>query len=203
MSSNRVVLALLAVSSLCVSFESAEALSAHGECARHEFSELKVSGNWQNFIAAGSYAEVEDTGFIALESASDDQRTCLYGFSLNHLDENLDLNAETAFVCFPTGAFALQQLKEFCVDGEPACAIDPAQISIGIGNIEIVEPTLETLGRTNAATVFGRYPSRVSVKIIPETVPSAGGLPLPSQPLKPGLPWTSVPKTLEGIRWGN
>lgn len=197
-----VVLAVVTLGSLPLVFSPAAALASR-DCARHEFLALKDSGNWENFIASGSYAEVGDTDFIALESVSDNERTCLFGFNLPEISESEGLNAHTSFVCFQTGDFAIRLLKEHCVAGEQACEIDPAQISIGIGNIEVVEPTLETLGVKNAASVFGRYPSRVSVKIIPEALPSTEGLPLPSRPLKPGLPWTSVPKTLEGIRWGN
>lgn len=126
-----------------------------------------------------AYAEVEDTGFIALQVASDADRTCVYGFWLKNVTEAAELNVQTQFVCFATGKYILRTFKEYCVEGEKGCEIDPGAISIGIGNIKVFEPTIHSFPSRNPQTIFDRYPSRVTVNIIEEGQPR---IPVPELP---------------------
>jgi hypothetical protein len=118
----------------------ADARSSAERFAKMEFFHLMRSGEWINYIENGTYVEVEGTQFIGLQAAFNTRRTCLYGFSQAGLGSPGSFQVETRFVCFQTKRYELKLQKEWCEIGSQSCGIDPGGISVGIGNLNVVEP---------------------------------------------------------------
>ncbi|MBC7531171.1 MAG: hypothetical protein H7318_06300 [Oligoflexus sp.] len=153
---------------LITALVSNEDLMAHTGSQRHakrEFFYLKNTGEWINYIEGKSYVEVVGTSFIGLQAAFNAKRTCLFGFFRPEAEAAQAVEIETRFVCFNTDSYELLQQKEWCTDSAPGCAGDPAGISIGIGNIEIVNPSLAAAPNEEAETFFNNYPQDIVVNV--------------------------------------
>lgn len=118
---------------------SGEAEASTGRLARAEFIYLQYMHDFWDFQASQTYVVVEGSNFVGLQKAFSEKRTCLFGF--DRIDsEGYDLMAvETEFVCFDSNRYNLIMYKEYCVAGTLGCEIDPAAISIGIGNLNIFQ----------------------------------------------------------------
>lgn len=138
------------------------ASNSYGPLAKVEFFDLKDSGEWLSFSEEKRYAEVEGTDFIALESASSESRTCVYGFRMEELEPG-DNEVAMKFMCFDAGKYSLSVLSQTCEEGESCRITDPAQISVGIGNIREAEETYS--GVTPQVSGGPKLPYPVTKKI--------------------------------------
>jgi hypothetical protein len=146
---------LLLVSSF-TSFQTVQAHPYSERLARLEFFHLKRTGEWLNYIENQTYVELAGTKFIGLQAAFNERRSCLFGFSQAGLEDSGRFQVETRFVCFHTGQYQLNLKKEWCELGTKGCEIDPGGISVGIGNLNVAEPT--GLGG-HVPLPSGNYPS--------------------------------------------
>ncbi|RYZ58096.1 MAG: hypothetical protein EOP07_07985 [Proteobacteria bacterium] len=146
---------------------SSGAEASTGRLARAEFIYLQYMADSQDYQAAQTYVVVEGSNFIGLQKAFSETRTCLFGF--NRTDsEGYDLMAvETEFVCFNTDRYNLILYKEYCVSGGPGCEIDPAGISIGIGNLNIFqgEPSTEEPKNPLLSNLTNQFPTELIIKL--------------------------------------
>lgn len=156
--SSRHGLFTLLIASLSLgSFGFAEAHSSPDCRAKREFFRLKKSGEWINYMKDGLYLEVTGTKFIGLQLAQNETRACLYGFTQSGLKDSGAFAVQTKFVCFDLGRYELNLKKEYCEEGEAGCEADPGGISVGIGNLNVAEPTGMDEGLSFA------YPSVIKV----------------------------------------
>jgi hypothetical protein len=139
------------------SFSTVQAHPSSDHLARLEFFHLKRTGEWLNYIENQTYVEVVGTKFIGLQAAFNERRSCLFGFSQAGLGDSGRFEVETRFVCFPTGQYELNLKKEWCELGTKGCEIDPGGISVGIGNLNVAEPT--GLGEDVPLPKPGTYPA--------------------------------------------
>ncbi len=115
-------------------------LDAHPYSAKREFFQLKRSAEWINYAASNLYVEIININFIGLETAFNDKRSCLFGFSQAGLEAPGRFQVQTRFICFPKHQYQLNMKKKWCELGSEGCEIDPGGISVGIGNLDFAEP---------------------------------------------------------------
>jgi hypothetical protein len=150
---------------------STRAEASTGRLARAEFIYLQYMADFQDYQAAQTYVVVEGSNFIGLQTAYSEKRTCLFGFERRDA-EGFDLLAvETQFVCFNTERYNLILYKEYCISGELGCEIDPAGISIGIGNLNIfLGDPKETPQNPLLSNLNNPFPSELIIKLNGEEV---------------------------------
>ncbi|HET9241226.1 MAG TPA: hypothetical protein VFO10_28435 [Oligoflexus sp.] len=141
--------------------------AAHPYSAQREFFYLKRSAEFFNYLENKTYVEVVGTSFIGLQAAFNDRRTCLYGLNQEGLEGPGAFRVQTQFVCFNTGTFQLTMKKEWCEIGSKGCEIDPGGISVGIGNLDFLEPT-ELGGEVplpKPGSFYNSYPKFLNVDV--------------------------------------
>jgi hypothetical protein len=144
-----------------------QSASAHPYSAQREFFYLKKTAEFFNYVENRSYVEVVGTSFIGLQAAFNDRRTCLYGLNQAGLEGPGTFEVQTQFVCFNSGKYQLIMKKEWCEVGSKGCEIDPGGISVGIGNLDILEPTElgEELPLPKPGSFYNSYPKFLKVDV--------------------------------------
>jgi hypothetical protein len=157
-------LSFILIASGLISIETA---TARPYSAKREFFHLKASAEFFNYVENQSYVELVGTKFIGLQSASDENRTCLYGLSQAGLEGPGTFQVQTRFVCFNSDQYQLSMKKEWCELGSPGCEIDPGGISVGIGNLNVAEPivTDDGLPWPKPGSFYDSYPKILNVDV--------------------------------------
>lgn len=152
--------------SVCT-LSSFQTAAAHPYSAQREFFYLKRTAEFFDYVTNKTYVEVVGTPFIGLQAAFNDRRTCLYAVNQAGLEGPGAFQVQTQFVCFPTGKYQLTVKKEWCEPGSKACEIDPGGISVGIGNLDFLEPTElgEALPLPKPGSFYNSYPKVLKVDV--------------------------------------